>query len=221
MGEAKLIQHAMSLNSQLTQHLDGLELPSTERSRLAASSFSFVMDCQSAIVLLIKHDLHQPSFSLVRLIFEALMRGYWYLWCANEEQVMKHYNNPEGHTDKLDKLVNDLMNSPELNMQRYPALRTFVSHNLGKDKQRETAERAKSRSTWKAVNNCAHAGPRQLRNYQSEESIESSFNVEQVREVVQFSNCCTCWAALGVCELANLSSLANQIYDEFTEVILA
>lgn len=222
MVEAVLIQHAFDLNSRLSSCVDGLYLQDGERSRLASASFYFVMDCHSAIVMLTNRGLYQPSSSLVRVMFEALVRGYWIHWCADEQTLKRMYDCPEEYTDQIEKIYNYLIQSPELKKRHYPEFMKFVSYHLGRCDQRDNKERTqKSKRIWKALNSYTHAGTWQLAKYQSEESIERNFPTDQVREIVQFANCSICWATMGVCETANNRDVADKIYDEFTRVVTA
>lgn len=220
MVKPELIRHSLGLNSRLTQYVHGLDIPATERSRLANASFSFVMDCHSAISLLTNYKLYGPSAAMLRIIVEALLRGYWLYWCADEQRLQRMYDSPETHTDQIQQLFNDLNKSPKLSQGYYPRLIGFLAYHIGKCDQKDSEGRAqKSKRIWKALNSYTHGGSWQISNYQSEESVERSFHDDEVREVLQFSDCCLCWATMGVCETANKSYIANKIYNEFTEVL--
>ena len=82
-------QQCTALHERLWQHIGEPTIPSDTRCRFAAGSFSHVMECHRAMILLTRERLHGPSFALVRAICEALATGYWSYWCAKDERLRR------------------------------------------------------------------------------------------------------------------------------------
>ena len=215
MVEAMLIQNSLELNKRLSRYVDGLDVPSCYRSRFANGLFSLTMDCHNAIILLINKKLHGPSFALLRVICEALIRGYWFHWCANDHQLSQISNGQKPGSIDVQKVLDNVKKSPRFNEENYAELKGFLSYHMGKSDQKENKQfLSKSKMVWKAMNSYTHGTYQQLSNYQSEYSIEPNFDDDAVREVVWFADYCSCWAAMGVCETADKRDTANKIYDE-------
>lgn len=66
-----------------------MDIPSDDRTRLAAGCLDIVLEHQKSIVLLIANLLFGSAASLVRLEFEAYIRGVWLLNCASELELEK------------------------------------------------------------------------------------------------------------------------------------
>jgi len=69
------IQKSEQLIQWLDQNIHGLEIKSDDRSRLAAGCLDIALEHQKSIVLLTEHRLYGSAATLVRLIFEAYVRG--------------------------------------------------------------------------------------------------------------------------------------------------
>jgi hypothetical protein len=73
----------------LDTQIDGLEIASEERIRLAAGCLDMALEHQKAIVLLVANKLYGSAFALARLIFEAYVRGIWLQMYASETEIEK------------------------------------------------------------------------------------------------------------------------------------
>ncbi|MFQ5799877.1 MAG: hypothetical protein ACE5H0_14460 [Bacteroidota bacterium] len=68
------IQQAEQLIQWLDRRIDGVEVKSVFRHRLAGGCLDVALEHHKAIVLLVAHSLYGSAFSLVRLMFEAYVR---------------------------------------------------------------------------------------------------------------------------------------------------
>ena len=71
------INKSEELIQWLDRQIDGLDISSDERTRLAAGCLDMALEHQKAIVLLVAKSLCGSAFSIARLIFEAYVRGVW------------------------------------------------------------------------------------------------------------------------------------------------
>lgn len=189
-------------------------MPSDTRCRFAAGSFSHVLECHRAMILLTRERLHGPSFALVRVICEALATGYWSYWCAKDERLRQIRNNPVEHSFEKN-MMNEIKRCQKLSHGRYVHLKEFLSYHMGSPGSRaDKALHAKSKSIWKAMSSFTHGSYMQIVNYQSEEAIEPNFDDDVVDEVMRFADSCACWAAIGVSEIAGQVKVADEVYNE-------
>lgn len=87
MKVTQLVQESEQLIQWLDKSINGLEIKSDTRTRLAAGCLDLALEHQKAIVLLTAHKLYGSAFSLARLIFEAYVRGVWLWRCASDSEV--------------------------------------------------------------------------------------------------------------------------------------
>ena len=70
------IRKSEALIQWMDQKIDGLEISSEDRTMISAACFDVALEHQKAIVLLIANKLVGSAF-LVRILFEAYIRGLW------------------------------------------------------------------------------------------------------------------------------------------------
>lgn len=78
------IQHAGAYVELLRKSVHELSLPNNNRNRAAGSCLAIAQDHHHAIVLLLEERLFASAFSLVRVAFEAYVRGEWLALCASD-----------------------------------------------------------------------------------------------------------------------------------------
>ena len=86
----KLVESSEMLIKWVDSKINGLEVPSDDRTRLAAGCHDMAREHHKSIVLLVSNSLYGSAFSLVGLIFEAYIRGVWLYRCAKESEVEKY-----------------------------------------------------------------------------------------------------------------------------------
>src|SRR6266446_8458214 len=87
MRIVQLLKESEDLIHWLDQSLHGVEIKVEMRTRLAVGCLDIALEHQKAIVLLISQVLYGSAFALVRLIFEAYVRGVWLHRCASDADL--------------------------------------------------------------------------------------------------------------------------------------
>lgn len=100
------ISQAASYVDELRLFVHGLEIPANNRVRAAASCFAIAQEHHHAIVQLIELKLLAAAFSLVRVEFEAFVRGEWLSQCASESTIEAFIRGKE--PPKIDCLLEHL-----------------------------------------------------------------------------------------------------------------
>ena len=70
--------------------LDGMkipQLPDDKRSQLASACWHVAIEHSMAIVVLVHETLHGSALALMRLLFEAYVRGMWLMYAATNEDI--------------------------------------------------------------------------------------------------------------------------------------
>ena len=70
--------------------LDGLKLPgmpTSKRQAMAAACFHVAVEHEQGILVLIDDKVYASAFALMRVLFEAYLRGLWLLHAASDEEI--------------------------------------------------------------------------------------------------------------------------------------
>ena len=191
MIHSQVIEDSEKFTEWLDRKIDGLDLPSGRRHRVAGGCLDLTMEYQKGILLLVKERLYGAAFALLRAVFESYVRGIWLHRCATEEdlenlakdkipkfyELVKAVEKLEGHEDKV----------------------------LSKIKER----------AWKAMNSYTHTGYLQVMRRQTETSIEPNYDDDEVLEVVNAANVFGFLSAIALCDLTNNGVLAKTISDTY------
>lgn len=198
-----LITKSKELIQWLDEHIYNLNLSEDahSRSRLAVSCFYVALEHQRAIVLLIEHNLHGSAASLVRILFEAYIRGLWLFRCASDDDL-EHFKKE----DKLKKKFEDLIKD--------------IENRSGDDEMILSTIRSKA---WSAMNSYTHTGMSQLNRYNSSQAIEPNYKEEEVIEALNFANVFGLQSAIWMISASNNTDLLNDLrkkiaeYNEYSE----
>lgn len=170
---------------QLRQSVHERGLPDTIRTRAAGPCFAMAQDHHHAIVLLIEKKLFASSFALLRVEFEAYIRGEWLSLCASESFVDEFFQGAE--PPKVDFLLTEL--------ERVDSFNEKVLSNIKK-------------KTWKSMCAYTHTGGLHVQRWNTEDGIEANYSRDEVLEVLKFAEIIAALAVIGVARLASDSELA-------------
>jgi len=174
----------------MDQKIDGLEISSDDRTRITAACFDIALEHQKAIVLLIANKLVGSAFSLVRILFEAYIRGLWIGKCATDKEIEDFKKN------KLEKTFGTLIQ--EIEQQE-----GFQEGVLSKAKA----------ASWKAMNSYTHSGFFQSVRRNTDETIEPNYDEDEILEVLGFSDAIGMLTALQIALVAGNVELANDLLE--------
>jgi hypothetical protein len=168
----KLIEKSEKLIKWIDDLIDGVEISSNDRSRIVAGCFDIVLENQKSIILLIKQKLYGSAFSLVRVQFEAYVRGLWLQHCAKDVDIENFKK------DKLSKTFASMIEEIE-KVDGYKDGVISKAKNAG----------------WTPMNSFTHTGFRQVVRRNTESFIEPDYGVAEIDEVIKFANA---WRVSGI-----------------------
>ena len=177
------------------RQIDGVETKSDDRTRLAACCLHMAHEHHKAIVLLVAKSLVGSAFALVRLIFEAYVRGIWLHRCASDREVARF------KAEKLKKGFDVLV-------QEIEELDGFESGTLSNMKKK----------SWKAMNSFTHTGFAQAVRRTTDTTIEPNYDAQEVLEALHFSRAIDFLSAIATADLAENLKLANDVLERATVV---
>ncbi|MBI2287259.1 MAG: hypothetical protein HYU79_07505 [Nitrosomonadales bacterium] len=183
---------------ELRLFVHDLDVPSNNRVRAAGSCFAIAQEHHHAIVQLIEWRLFAAAFSLVRVEFEAYVRGEWLSQCASDALVEAFIQGKE--PPRIDCLLNQL-----------EMLDLFNEKVLSQIKQK----------TWKSMCAYTHTGGLHVQRWNTADGIEANYAREEILEVLKFAEIIASLAVVGVAGLAADEKLAVRILEAFKRQVQA
>lgn len=170
------------------------DIAATNRSRAAAACFALAQEHHHSIVVLIERRLYGSAFSLVRVEFEAYVRGEWLIHCATDAQVESFIKGSE--PPKLGLLISAIESALDSSEGNLAALK---------------------KAHWSAMCEYTHTGGLHVQRWQSELAVEPSYAEDEVHEILKFAEIFGAIAAVALLGLANDADGAERVTEAFLE----
>jgi len=167
-------------------------LPASDRVRAAGSALSIAQDHHHAIVVLLDARLYASCFALVRVAFEAYVRGEWLALCATDTQIRRFLKGRD--PPKIDQLLRALEKKD-----------AFKEGRLSLIKKR----------TWKTICAYTHTGGLHVQRWNTADGIEPNYSVYELLEVLRFADIIATLAVLGVLRIAEDQAAAETLLERF------
>lgn len=168
------------------QHLDGLTLADPcKRSYLSGACLHASFEHGLAILVLVHEELYGSVLALIRLQFEAYVRGLWLAECATDSEVDKA--GSDKFPFQIDKMIASLEKSGLLDSAMLSAIKS---------------------DAWKPLNSLTHTGYQQIGPRLSKEGIGSHFNDDQIRVALNWAEALAILCTVAFAGLAKDDQLA-------------
>lgn len=160
--------NTLSMSFDVANHiksaLDKITIDKCDDKVIPTLFFSIAIEHQSAINVLIENNLIGSSCSLLRNMFEAYVKGLWFLKCAKERDFNKLHNDK--FKNNFSSLISDLETTGEYEISSL------------KDKY------------WDVLNSYTHSGKSQLTRRINKFEIIPNYEEKLITDVLRFSvNC--------------------------------
>lgn len=146
------------------------------KNRTASTCFAIAQDHHAAIVLLIENTFYSSSFTLLRSVFEAYLRGLWLKHCATEAKATEFFQGTE---------------PPKTMVAEIEATQDFSDGVLSRIKK----------ENWDFMCGFTHTGGLHLQRWQSHDAVEPKFDGEEIEECL---NCAELFGAMAGLEQVQL-----------------
>ena len=154
-------------------------MPANDRAIIAAACQDVALEHHKAIVLSTRYLFHASAFGLVRIQFEAYIRGAWLRHCASDEQVARFKE-----CDKLDRNFGQLIAD----------LECHEAFNVG------VLSRIKAQS-WKEMNSFTHTGLLQVVRRITSTTVEVMYPEEEVVGTLDFVDSIALCSAIAIVDV--------------------
>ena len=161
------------------RHLDGITLAEPcKRSYLSGACLHASIEHGQAILVLVDEELYGSALALVRLQFEAYVRGTWLAQCASDSEVDK-----AGH-------------------DRFPEINSMIA-SLEEPRLLDSALLSKIKGdAWKPLNSLTHTGYQQIGPRLNKDGIGSYFDDGLIRVALNWAESLTILCAVAFAGLA-------------------
>ena len=190
MVRASKIRDAGDYVEWLRQQVHDMEVPATDRVRAAGACFALAQEHHHSIVLLIENQLYGSACALVRIAFEAFVRGECLALCAAEAAVEGFIGGAE--PPKINYLLAAVESTP-----------AFSEKVL-------SGVKAKS---WRAMCDYTHTGGLHVRRWNTADAIEPNYEDGMLNEALSFAQVIGSMSVLGLATLAEDEELALRVLE--------
>ncbi len=199
---AERIDQSEDLILWLDRLIETLSVPTNDRAVIVAACQDVALEHHKSIVLTTREQFHGSAFALVRIEFEAYVRGQWLRYCASDDEVATFKER-----DKLDKTFGEIIGD----LEGHEAFDVGVLSKI-------------KRESWTAMNSFTHTGLLQVVRRISSTEIGSNYPEEEIVGTLDFADSIAILAALAIVnvttgKLAAREALAERLLERMKEFV--
>ena len=196
----KHIDQSENLILWLDSFIGGLSVPTNDRAVIVAACQDVALEHHKSIVLTTREQWHGSAFALIRLQFEAYVRGQWLRYCASDDDLATFKER-----DKLGKTFGEIIGD----LEGHEAFDEGILSNI-KEK------------SWRAMNSFTHTGRLQVVRRIRTTEIGSNYPQEEIVGTLDFAGIIAILAAMAIVnvavgEEADRTALAEQLLERMKE----
>jgi len=197
---AERIDQSEELIHWLDRLIEGLSIPTNDRAVIVAACQDVALEHHKSIVLTTTAQFHGSAFALVRIEFEAYVRGQWLRYCASDDEVATFKKR-----DRLDKKFGQMIDD----LEGHEAFNVGVLSQIKQE-------------SWRAMNSFTHTGRLQVVRRISATEIGSNYPEEEIVGTLDFADSIAILAALAIVnvttgKLADREALAERLLERMKE----
>lgn len=177
--------------SSLNRKMDGLKIKNSTSSRASAALLQLSLEHFGAIIVLLQKHLNGSAAALVRLQYEALIRGFYYFQCASESETEKFFSGEE--PPKIKAMIENLEMTPG-----------FTSGVLSRVHSRE----------WKTMNSYTHGGAAQVQRRYAGSDLANHYSEVDRLDILKAAKGMALMAAIHAALSYGSLELANELKQE-------
>ena len=170
----------------IDQSVKDLPFKTNLRSQLGLGCLDVALEHHGAVVLLVSKSIHASAFALVRLLFEAYIRGEWLLECASDEQLEQF------KADRLKRKFGQMIEDLE-------SRKAFNNGVLSKAKK----------ASWEWMNSLTHTGYQQVARRNIPDGIAPNYKNEEVLQILDFADAVAIMSVIGIAAITGKEELAR------------
>jgi len=178
----------------LSARIDGVEVSSAERVRMAVGCLDMVLEHQRAIVLLTSSHIYGSAAALICLVFESYVRGLWLYFAASDDEL------DDFKRDNLRKNFAQLIEDVEKHDAYHEGVLSSVKE-----------------LSWKVMNSFKHTGFYQVVRRNKESEISPNYSDEEIIDGLESANAFAILTGIAIADIAKDEHLAYDVYERGME----
>lgn len=139
--------------------------------------------------------MHAPAFALVRLVFEAYLRGVWFAHCATDTELERFAKGDS--PPKVPKMLEAIEKTPGFNSGQLSAIYT---------------------RSWSAMCAYTHTGSQQVLRWNTSDAIQQNYPDIDVNEALSFTGALALLSTIGLAAIAANDALAERVLAKAEEL---
>lgn len=188
MTAQEMIEASRQFARAIDAHLDGLALPSRSNERIAIALFQLAIEHFNSSIILLERNLGGSASALVRLQYEAFIRGLFYRNVASDIDAQKFIDG--GEPPKIKDMIAALEGLP-----------VFNSGILSAVHKRE----------WSAMNSFTHGGTPQVVRRFNEGNLVGKTSASEVKHILKTCQYTAYSAAFMTAEACKAPEVAKRL----------
>ena len=199
MSASSKLASELSFSRRITrfieEKLNDIELPNNKRNILSSSCFHMVLENHKAVQVLVSDEFYGSSAILLRPMFEACVRGNWFLHCAVDTQIERFISK-----DDVKKKVGEQISQ----LEELPVFSNgWLSNNHG--------------SAYRIMHSLTHPGMQQVIKRFDGSDVALRYQESEIIEVLEASNNIALFTSLSMAIAIDNEVLAKEIGDFSSE----
>ncbi|KFZ37445.1 hypothetical protein HR45_10535 [Shewanella mangrovi] len=187
-------EHLYELIHWINENSTGFKLPNDARSSLALGCLDVALEHQAAILLLYRAELYGSMSSILRVLFESLVRGVWLYKCASESDLRKFEKGiVEPKFFELIDAYENKIGDPDGVLSQF------------------------KKKVWKLLNDFTHTGFNQVCRRHSEGKLGSNYEQSELDSILKVSGALGLFAASQIAGIGDKSELTQAYIDKIKE----
>lgn len=192
MNFAESQNQAAQLMASIDKKMDGLKVVGGLNVKVSAALLHLSLEHFGAILVLLQNQLHGSAAALVRVQYEALIRGMYFYQCATEQEAEKFFAGTE--PPKIKEMIASLEKKPG-----------FTSGVLSSVHSRE----------WRAMNSYTHGGATQVQRRYSDLDLANQYSETDKMNILRSARGMALLAATHAAIACGALELAKEFREEF------
>lgn len=192
MNSDDALNKATQLMSSLDRKLDGLKVIGGIEARVSAALLHLSLEHFGAIVVLLQNQLNGSAAALVRVQYEALIRGMYFYQCASESEAEQFFSGVQ--PPKIGLMIERLEKKPG-----------FTSGVFSRVHLRE----------WDAMNSYTHGGSAQVQRRYSGSDLANHYSGSDRLDILRAAKGMALVAATHAALACGSLEIAKELKEEF------
>lgn len=180
--------YSKGLESNISKAINGIKIPTDNRSRVSGALFDIVHEHHQAILSLNRNRLFGSAAALVRSTFESYVRGVWFMKCASADDI-ELFQKDKFKNGSFEERLKDI---EKVDKDQHGGFLTLKDNG------------------WAALNSYTHGGFLPVSRRLKDAEFVANYSKEEIIEIERMANMFAVLAVFQIAELGKNTELAKE-----------